>query len=761
MLSYYSIYYPRFLMRTRRSSHTQYNDNIAHADFTALIKDIANCILKHLNNKQPITQSMQNGIYLFGKKIDNGGSGDCLFKSVAYFTEGNHNALRQLTADVIRNNSGSFATVISEDAPERLETKDDEIEVTDVQSYADFMAQAGTWGGYIELYVLASILNRPIALLSGAYRPQIFRSHNTQDGLGDPIFLYYDGGTHYQTFLIPEGRNAQDIFQRLEHLANNDAPPQISEEIENKEPPLKRRKTSKGKEEEDDDAEKTLRFLNRSSQTTQPENRRLDSLARLLEGDNTCVAVCLIGNEIFVTSNKLKDYKGYGVPFDNDGAKFMMRILSYFLASNQNQNKDSHLGFLSEICLGKIEDYNNSIAAQRGGSPNVVRIQLTKDILEQIIRDLFNAPDEIQYLANNEISNYFTEDEKKVWEQRGAPDPQNRRMLLNLIDKNLQIEVAQKILWRFIRDFKKSMSFFRHNNIQRCNLLAIGAEDEHAEIRLIGYFLESGKLTAEDSTRRVIYIGLSKLCCAYCAAKIHVLNNELSTHVGVMFEENEEEKKIESAQMAEYAEEQAKSQSSQSMEEIEEEKREPSSSSSSLSSSFKPNTIETKGHHGLHGGSSWEAVPKYLSNQSYVSKYSYIKPVGLELDNPEIGNHAPIRTDAIRNFQIYNKPLYKELQTTYNKMSADLKKTIKESESAYEKGQFASMVQSPSTSAGDSPQKPSKDAGILPEDTILQQDVLELGSEDWSQDAYNPVMEDDPDDREKEKPKDTQGPGNK
>lgn len=35
------------------------------------------------------------------------------------------------------------------------------------------------------------------------------------------------------------------------------------------------------------------------------EKRRLDSIARLLEGDGICTAVCLIDNTIFVTTNNV------------------------------------------------------------------------------------------------------------------------------------------------------------------------------------------------------------------------------------------------------------------------------------------------------------------------------------------------------------------------------------------------------------------------------------------------------------------------
>ena len=189
------------------------NDNIGHINISKLISEIADCILKHLKEKQPVEDPIQNGMSLLEGKKNCGGQGNCLFQSIAYWIEGDHKTLRELTATVIGNNQAQFGAVINSSAPEELRTARGIRTVEDVQTYADLMAKAGTWGGYIELYVLASILNRPIALLSDGYRPQIFRPYTTQEQPGAPIFLYYDGHVHYQALLLREGANAQNILQ--------------------------------------------------------------------------------------------------------------------------------------------------------------------------------------------------------------------------------------------------------------------------------------------------------------------------------------------------------------------------------------------------------------------------------------------------------------------------------------------------------------------------------------------------------------------
>ncbi|MCE3238613.1 MAG: hypothetical protein K0R24_1594, partial [Gammaproteobacteria bacterium] len=625
---------------THSSSNSGYDKNI----LSILIEEIIYYIKKHSQKKR--ANKIQNGMSLLGDKIECGVEGDCLFRSVASFMpEGisSYEVLRKLTAEVISNNQELFSEIINSNNPEVLTLRTGRTRrVTDVQDYVEYIAQAGTWGGYIELYLLASILNRPIALLSDRYRPQIFKPHISQEESGEPIFLYYNGGTHYQALLVPEGESAQNIFQKLESLSdiNNSYKASSKRKSENflEKTPAKRKKGEKaeisdsdddcfdaeGAQEEEEEEEEGKReesksniqistndehtahsdLLTRFSQPASRNNRRIDSLARLLEGDSMCVAVALVNNEILVTTNELKEYKKIEEAFvDNARAMFMEDILSHFLkiAGLGTIDEVDHINLLAKICSKKIK------STQRDSAPEN-QIKLDKDLLRIIIDDLYKSPDiEAKHWAMLEATanDFFergllSEAERDLWLLRDNSETRYRsgKELTAIGQKIYQIKAAYRFLWHTIRDFKKCTEFFTKewSTVRACKILAVGEDDEHAEARMIGFLLETGKLIPTDSST---YIGISKLCCACCASIVYVVNEALHTSVGLQHSTppTGDETLVSQADLKKSAEDKAREEGDEYV------------------------AVNVRGQHGIFR-SNW------ISNSSYLKGFKYLSPSG-------------------------------------------------------------------------------------------------------------------------------------
>src|SRR6478672_8654001 len=64
--------------------------------------------------------------------------------------------------------------------------------------------------------------------------------------------------------------------------------------------------------------------------TISRENRRLDSLARLLEGKSTCAAVCFIRGEFLIATNSIKHNRITNMREDSKQLSLITDIMGYF-----------------------------------------------------------------------------------------------------------------------------------------------------------------------------------------------------------------------------------------------------------------------------------------------------------------------------------------------------------------------------------------------------------------------------------------------
>ncbi len=134
---------------------------------------------------------------------DCGAAGDCLFRAVA--TQVGANAELGTTGDVNTDNVILRQLAVAVILAQREVLGDlfydkrlimpsaQEVTVRDCDTYARLMGMNGTWGGQIEVFVLARLLGRPLVLFGPNIRPQVFEGN----AAGEPLFLYYEGN-HYQ-----------------------------------------------------------------------------------------------------------------------------------------------------------------------------------------------------------------------------------------------------------------------------------------------------------------------------------------------------------------------------------------------------------------------------------------------------------------------------------------------------------------------------------------------------------------------------------
>ena len=81
-----------------------------------------------------------------------------------------------------------------------------------------------------------------------------------------------------------------------------------------------------------------------------PAERRLDSLALLLEGNGTCAAACFDGSQILVSSNNAYITKIKNKPSNTNTEKFISIVMKYFqLVALQGKSRSSSINMAQEI----------------------------------------------------------------------------------------------------------------------------------------------------------------------------------------------------------------------------------------------------------------------------------------------------------------------------------------------------------------------------------------------------------------------------
>jgi len=236
----------------------------------------------------------------------------------------------------------------------------------------------------------------------------------------------------------------------------------------------------------------------RISHQTSVINRRLDSLARLLEQDMTCAAVTYDPQErrILIATNTIHANS----KATNESIKKIERVMQ--LLCNHQANMEEIIDSLAEILKDNLFQEERFL---------IHKLQLnSQQLKEQLIllfRDLFSSGQKTKQWRSHVNSGEFEE----------------------VIDGELFKKAVPRIS-KIARDFiklRKSLielngcktpvdkSLLNAIDEKEYQILRQGYKDAHAETRIID------ESSANPSLKQT-YVGISKLCCAHCGLAVNV-----------------------------------------------------------------------------------------------------------------------------------------------------------------------------------------------------------------------------------------------
>lgn len=233
----------------------------------------------------------------------------------------------------------------------------------------------------------------------------------------------------------------------------------------------------------------------RKSHNPERHFRRLDSLARLLEGNSICAAVYFntLDNSLWVASNKVHAAsRTSNAHIDNIKHTFE-------LITDERVSNEEALSQLSKSI------YDNFTQENRWLLTSLEKAKI--DLLATIKAWLKDFSD--------------SGEPSKTWLKNFIDQLECDASIRKALEK-----CAAKIA-RLARDFLKLRNFLRSSNLQsslsgniakalrekKYQILHFDNKDVHAEMRILGKILKTPG--AEKS-----YVGISKLCCAHCALAV-------------------------------------------------------------------------------------------------------------------------------------------------------------------------------------------------------------------------------------------------
>ncbi len=269
-----------------------------------------------------------------------------------------------------------------------------------------------------------------------------------------------------------------------------------------------------------DDDEK-IQYLPFSAPRLKPNERRLDSLARLLESDMVCAAVCQLDDTIYITTNDLfaraTQYPS-GKKID-----FLMAWMSHLFSKDFLSGEDNVKIPADSIDL-ILQNYNGKLS---GLVKTALKMKpsITEDCVRKIIAELLSVNETHEWMDKSDLA-YFEQflldthemdiQEEDLVQKKQIAQKARQREMLNDIQKVFEL------IWRDVRDYRKYRQWaIEHvEDIRNYSILSIGKEGEHAEIRMIGFLLNQANLfIVEDENLKLsspLYVGISKLCCPFC-----------------------------------------------------------------------------------------------------------------------------------------------------------------------------------------------------------------------------------------------------
>jgi hypothetical protein len=241
----------------------------------------------------------------------------------------------------------------------------------------------------------------------------------------------------------------------------------------------------------------TTRNRQDSTKILSPEQRRLDSLAKLFAAHSECVAVFILDGQIYITANEL--FKGTQIE-NNKNYAAIKEIMGYFqkMAKSESITPEERENIFVKIC---------STARFKESSPEGIAEKIAKDVLEGkgltlTIDDIY-----VQYKGNVAVASRMYGEFAKL-----------RKHFLKLEQVcSSPAEELQSLKNTFSQDF--------------IILKEEASSGIHAEVQLLAEAIKSNDFLNQN---KKIYIGISKLCCLHCRCMLETANEELKKN-GVEF----------------------------------------------------------------------------------------------------------------------------------------------------------------------------------------------------------------------------------
>ena len=238
--------------------------------------------------------------------------------------------------------------------------------------------------------------------------------------------------------------------------------------------------------------------------------RRLDGIARIIEGNSVCAAIMIEDRSFLIATNKQ-------FPMDENTLdknyllinKFMQFLCNY-LAEESHKDETFDDIFL-EICSGALDGLK---------LPLYKKDKLCcKEFIELLKNDSKNNTNYKEFLSEKcEEGAHYEKDEAASFAVCSALLKDLKKLLKFINDhKNTKSQCFESNFIKAIENYDKT------NIITKSKLEGKVFESEfmHAEMRIIAYLREKLK----TKTPYQNYIGISKLCCLDCHLFIYAINN--------------------------------------------------------------------------------------------------------------------------------------------------------------------------------------------------------------------------------------------
>lgn len=132
--------------------------------------------------------------------------GHCLFIAVGLYLGQNQEFLRNIVAANIEDNLEQYRDIIQALSPGKTP-----------EQYVEDLRNGSEWADNIEIAVLMKMLDRPIVVVGP---DGMVRNLADLTGSGDPIFVQYNGHTHYDALLLTGEKTAEEVLEDLRQLTN-------------------------------------------------------------------------------------------------------------------------------------------------------------------------------------------------------------------------------------------------------------------------------------------------------------------------------------------------------------------------------------------------------------------------------------------------------------------------------------------------------------------------------------------------------------